>query len=164
MSELIEVPPFIHTNGNEDVKNELYLKHFDIKYLGNITGSMPLMGIDYNETESAYTKRLRCWKQADMNVIFDGWSIKDLKQFQIATDKNGNTIQFDFNSYSVTIESREYKFPLLPETIDDFINDCKRIGLKLFWKQEIINKFDADHISSEKKVVEYHKILKNLNN
>lgn len=160
MIERVEASPYNRTVGDETVKNELYLKYFDVKHLGNIKGSMPLLGVDFNETESAYAKRLRVWKQADYDVLFSDWKIKDLKHFQVATNNDGDTLHIEPSSYSITTAGKEFHFPVLPETIDDFINDCKRIGLKLFWKQEIIDKFGADRISSETKVIEYHKILR----
>lgn len=160
MRNEVEASPFINTICDEIAKNELYTKFFDPKHLGNMTGKMPLMGVDFHETEAAYAKRLRLWKQAENEVLFDGWNVKDMKHWQIAVSRDGNTtIQIDFNTYTITTSEKEYKFPTIPENIDDFINDCKRIGVKLFWKQEIIDKFGEKRISSTKKVVEIHKIL-----
>lgn len=164
MTTSIEAAPFAHTTGDQSIKEKLYLKHFDVKFLGNIKGSLPVMGVDFNETEVAYAKRLREWKLAENEVIFSGWKLKDMKHYQVATNADGISIHVDFNAYSITVGRREYKFPILPETIDDFINDCKRIGIKLFWKQEIIDNFGMERITSERKVIEFYKIVRgNLN-
>lgn len=146
MNSRLEVSPYIHTVGDETVKNNLYLKYFDVKHIGNLKGSMPILGVDFNETDAAYVKRLRAWKLADQDVLFSNWTIKDLKHFQVAVSDAGDTIQFDFATYHIKTIHKEYLFPVLPNTIDDFILDCTRIGVKLFWKQEIIDKFGADHL------------------
>lgn len=159
MNQLLEVAPYIHTVGDERVKNELYLSYFDVKQVGNVKGAMPIIGIDFNETEASYAKRLRNWRFADREVLFDGWIVKDMKHWHVM-QREDVIIIFEFTTYTVTIGAKEYKFNVLPETVDDFINDFKRIGVKLFWKQEIIDKFGKDKLSSSKKVIEYHKILK----
>jgi len=161
MGQRIEAPPYLNTDGDINVRNNIYLQFFKTEHLGNIKGDMPIMGVDFNETEAAYAKRLRAWRMAENEVIFDGWKIKDMKHWQLATSLSGEeTIMFEFNAYTVTLGKKEYKFPTHPDTVDDFINDCKRIGLKLFWKQDIIDKFGAKSISSERRVIEFHKILR----
>jgi len=160
----IEAAPYIFTMGDEKVKDELYLKYFDVKLIGNLKGSMPLFGVDYDESEDGYNKRLREWRFADREVLFEGWMVKDMKHSKVLYNHDKTiSILFEFKDYTITIEGKEYFFPVLPETIDDFINDCKRIGLKLFWKREIIDKFGVEKITSDNKVVEYHKFLKKLN-
>jgi len=47
-------------------------------------------------------------------------------QYTIRTDKN--------NPLTGTIL-------MTPRTVDDFVNDCSRVGIDLFWKEEIINKY-----------------------
>ncbi len=159
-----EAAPYIFTTEKNKVKNELYEKYFDVKHIGNLKGFMPLFGIDFDDTEEGYNKRLREWRFADREVFFDGWFVKDMKHSKVLYNQDKTiTIVFEFKDYKITIDKKEYCFPVLPETIDDFINDCKRIGLKLFWKQEIIDKFGVGNVTSDTKVVEYHKFLKKLN-
>ena len=160
MNQQIEVPPFIETSGDVILKKEIFGVYFDVNRVGNIKGSMPLMGVDFNETEIAYAKRLRIWRQNDHEVLFSGRTVKDMNQFQIAKNGNGDTIQFDFDSYTITTRGQEYVFPKHPTTVDEFITDCRRIGLKLFWKQEIIDKFGADQLSSKKSTSSYHNVLR----
>jgi len=165
MKSNVEAAPFINTIGDQVIKNELYNKPFDVKHLGNKHGNMPVFGVDFHETTEGYAMRLKRWKLADREVLFDGWIVKDMQHWQVLQGiDNDVNINIEFNSYSIFLSGHEYKFPVLPDTIDDFINDCKRIGIKLFWKQEIIDKFDAVKIISKNKVVEYHKIIReNLN-
>lgn len=159
-----EAAPYIFTTEDTIVKKELYNKYFDVKFIGNIKGLMPLFGVDFDETEDGYAKRLREWRFADREVIFSGWIVKDMKHSKILYSPDKSiTIVFEFKDYVITVDGKDYSFPVLPETIDDFINDCKRIGLKLFWKQEIIDKFGIEKVTSENKVIEYHKFLKKLN-
>lgn len=161
MQNNVEAAPFIHTIGDAVVKNELYTKYFSVEHIGNIKGQMPICGVDFHETEASYAKRLRDWRFSDREVFFEGWIIKDMKHWQHAVSGDNETsILFEFKSYEIVNRGKIYRFPVLPETIDDFINDCKRIGLKLFWKQEIIDKFGVEKISSTKKVVDYDKILR----
>lgn len=160
MENKLEAAPFIHTVGDVVVKNELYTKYFSVEHIGNLKGSMPICGVDFQETEGEYAKRLRDWRFADREVLFDGWVVKDMKHWHHLTSTDGQcTVLFDSKSYEIANGRKVYKFPVLPETIDDFINDCRRIGIKLFWKQEIIDKFGVEKISSTKKVVDYTKLL-----
>lgn len=161
MDNLVEAAPFIHTVGDAVVKDELYLKYFSIERIGNIKGTMPICGIDFQETEVSYAKRLRDWRFTDREVLFNGWIVKDMKHWHHVTNSEGSiTMLFEFKTYEIANGHHVYKFPVHPETIDDFINDCKRIGLKLFWKPEIIDKFGVEKISSTKKVVDYHKLFR----
>ena len=151
MENDFEAAPYIQTIGDEVAKNNLYLQFFDVKHLGNLKGAMPIFGVDFHETNEAYANRLKIWKFADKEVLFDGWVVKDMKHWQFLHYGENVTVIFEFNTYSITAFGKEYKFSVLPDTIDDFINDCKRIGLKLFWKPEIIDKFGIEKITSEKK-------------
>lgn len=161
MKNNAEAAPFIHTVGDAEVKNDLYLKYFAPEQLGNLKGTMPICGVDFQETEASYAKRLRDWRFADRAVIFDDWIVKDMKHWHHVTNAEGSiTMLFEFKTYEIANGQHVYKFPVLPETIDDFINDCKRIGLKLFWKKEIIDKFGEEKITSTKKVIEYHKMFR----
>src|SRR5258705_4633460 len=134
MENNVEAAPFIHTVGDTGVKDGLYLKYFSVEQVGNLKGSMPICGVDFQETEIAYSKRLRDWRFADREVLFNGWIVKDMKHWQHLTSTDGETtILFEFKTYEIVNGGKVYIFPVLPETIDDFINDCKRIGVKLFW-------------------------------
>lgn len=161
MKTNIEVPPFIYSTGDNELKQALYSKSFDVKHIGNIKGLLPIIGVDFNETEQSYGKRLKLWKLAENDVLFEGWKIKDMKHWHFITSADKKiTFIFEFSNYTTVINDREYKFPSLPDTIDDFINDCRRIGIKLFWKQEIIDKFGVDKLSSQKKMIDYSQILR----
>jgi hypothetical protein len=166
MKNNVEVSPYIFTICDQKIKTELYNRFFDVKHIGNSDGSsMPVNGQDYHETNEGYINRLKKWKLKDREILFDGWIVKDLIHWQTLENPQSNaSIDVEFNTYKIRLYDKEYKFPILPDTIDDFINDCKRIGLKLFWKQEIIDKFGIDKITSPHKVIEYHRIIReNLN-
>lgn len=157
----VEASHYIHTSGDQFVKKDLYLLKFSVNHIGNIHGLMPFIGVDFNETDEGYAKRLRTWKLADRDVLFTGWKVKDMGHWQVLQNEDSTcSINFEFSTYSILLYGKEYVFNAHPETIDDFITDCKRIGLKLFWNTQIIDKFGIDKITSSTKVLEYHKILR----
>jgi len=158
----IEAAPYIYVDGNEQVKKELYSNYFDVSHLGNIKGERPIMGIGFWETTHGYASRLKEWEEHEKNVYFEGWTCKDMRLWQVFTNKDGVGVVFEINSYYITIGDKEYHFPVLPETIDDLINDFKRVGVKLFWKESIVNKFGYENLNSDKRTVEYHKIMNGI--
>lgn len=156
---MIEAAPYIYLEGDENVKNQLYTNFFDVSHFGNIKGDKPIKGYGFWESDDAYAKRLKEWENYEKDVYFEGWTCKDMRLWQVFTNNDGVTVVFEINSYNVTINNKEYHFPILPETIDDLINDFKRVGVKLYWKESIINKFGHKNLVSDKRVVEYHKIM-----
>jgi hypothetical protein len=159
-----EVAPYILTKGSENAKNNIYLQTFDISLIANIRGEKPIYQFGFLESQESYMKRLNAWDEFEKKLIFDGWSCQDMGLFQILTREYDETkIEITpFSGYSVTTETgKKIDFYLLPDTIDDFITDMRRIGIKLFWKDRVVNEY-GDEVTSDKKVVEYYRIIKNM--
>lgn len=164
---IIEASPYIdvkHTN--EKAKTELYALPFETSRIANKFGSeKPVKLFGFWESDNAYQDRLDKWNIEEKYRLFDGWSCKDMYHFQEIYNKKTNTIiTFEHNEYEVNHQGRKFLFPLLPETIDDFITDLKRIGVVLFWKQEIADIYGIDNITSNKKIIDYYEFLKKLGN
>ena len=47
---------------------------------------------------------------------------------------------FEFNNYVVLKNKKEYNF-VNPNTVDDFINDMKRLNINLLWNKNVFSKF-----------------------
>lgn len=159
-----EAAPYTYTKGDNVVKNELYARYFDVGNLANLKGERPVKGYGFLESDSGYANRLSIWEDRDKDVLFEGWVCKDMSQWQIFTnlDDSSVSVQFNLDDYTITVNEKEYLFPVLPETIDDLINDFKRVGVKLYWKENVVQQFGLYNVTSDRKVVEYHKIMKDL--
>ncbi len=72
-------------------------------------------------------------------------------------------ITIEETRYVVNYAGRKFEISILPDTLDDFINDLKRIGITLLWKPEIADIYGIESITSNKKIIDYYAILKNIN-
>lgn len=164
---IIEASPFIDVNhNNEKAKTELYKLPFEVSRVANKFGSeMPVKMFGFWESDSTFKGRLDKWMDEEEYRLFDGWSCKDMFHFTEIYHKKTNTIiTFEPNEYEVNYSGRKFLFPLHPETIDDFINDLKRIGITLFWKEKIADIYGIDNVTSNKKIIDYYQFIKNLGN
>jgi len=160
----IEASPFIDTKGSIEAKNGLYNLSFDFSRIANKFGEIPVKMGGFWESDQAFDKRLSKWNAEEQIVLFEGWVCKDMHHYQEIYDKEKNiVITFEINEYEVNYSGRKFLFQVLPDTIDDFINDLKRIGIKLFWKQEIADIYGIDNITSNKKIIDYYALIKKLN-
>lgn len=160
--ELLEASPYIDTIGSIKAKNELYNIGFDYKKIANPFGERPVKMDGFWESDEGFSKRLKEWEDAEQQVLFNGWVCKNLYHFQEIRTKNV-IITIETNIYEVNYGGRKFSFEVLPDTIDEFITDLKRIGIKLFWKKEIVDIYGSDNITSDKKIVDYYGIIKQLN-
>jgi hypothetical protein len=163
---IVEASPFIDVkHSDESAKKELYNLPFEVSRIANKQGaSIPKKMYGFWESDSAFADRLEKWNDEEKKVLFEGWSCKDMYHFQEIYDIKTNTIiTFESNEYEVNYSGRKFLFPLLPDTIDDFINDLKRIGIKLFWKPEIADIYGIENVTSNKKIIDYYGILKEFN-
>ncbi len=161
MEILVEASPYIDTVGSSKAKSELYNIPFEFNRIGNALGEKPIKHFGFWESDNAFADRLDKWKNAEKNVLFEGWICKDMLHFQELRIKN-ISITIEPTTYEVNYSGRKFLFPQLPDTIDDFINDFKRIGIKLFWKQEIADIYGIEHVTSNKKIIDYYSLLKEL--
>jgi hypothetical protein len=161
MEIIVEAAPYINTVGIHGVRRDLYKSSFDASKIANVRGEKPIKRYGFFESDDAYQKRLEQWEKAETKVLFAGWECKDMLHWQkLINTKERITIEFHESNYLVDYLGKEYEFPILPDTIDDFINDCKRIGVVLFWNDSTVQKFGFENITSEEKVTAYQTILK----
>lgn len=161
----IEASPYIAIkNPNEKVRNELYTLPFEISLIANKFGpSHPVKYHGFWESNEAYLERLENWKKEEKNRLFDGWSCKDMYHFtEIYNEETHTIITFEPNEYEVNYSGRKFLFQILPDTIDDFINDLKRIGVPLFWKKEIADIYGIQNITSNQNIINYYSMIESL--
>lgn len=164
---VVEASPYINVNhSNEKAKKELYSLPFEVSRIANkFESEKPIKLMGFWESDNAFQERLEKWENEEKLRLFDGWSCKDMYHFTEIYNKETNTIiTFEPNEYEVNHAGRKFLFPLHPETIDDFINDLKRIGIILFWKQEITDIYEIDSITSNIKIIDYYHFIKTLDN
>jgi len=164
MDVIIEASPCIDVKHTSKAKEELYQLPFEVSRISNKLGGVPEKRFGFWESDQAFEKRMIQWEAAEKVVLFTGWSCKDLIQYQEIRNKTTNTvITFEASEYEVNHQGRKFLFPVLPETIDDFITDLKRIGVALFWKQEIADIYGIDNVTSNQKIIDYYSLIKNFN-
>lgn len=159
----IEAAPFIGTNLSIKAKEELYALPFEFDRVANRHGKRPENNLGFLESDEAYHKRLKEWMDEEKKVLFDGWVCKNMQFYQeIYNEEKKIFITFETNEYAVRYLRKEFLFPSLPETIDEFITDLKRIGIALFWKQELVKHYSVEALTPEinKKVIDYYGIIK----
>lgn len=160
----IEASPFIDTKGSKEAKDGLYNLSFDFSRIANKHGDQPQKMGGFWESDEAFNKRLSTWNVEERTVLFQDWQCKDMHHYQEIYFKPKNIIiTFESNVYEVNYSGRKFLYPTLPDTIDDFINDLKRIGIKLFWKEEIADIYGIENITSNKKIIDYYAIIKDIN-
>lgn len=162
---VIEASPFIDVKATSEAAKELYNSPFEIRKLANLLGyEKPKKLYGFWESDNAYLDRLNKWETAENDVLFEGLSCKDMFHYQEVTIISTSTIiTFETNLYEINHLGKKFLFPVLPDTIDDFINDLKRIGIVLFWKQKIADFYGIDSVTSNKKIIDYYTLVKNLN-
>lgn len=157
----VEASPYIDTKGSDKARVELYDSSFDFKKIANPFGERPVIRGGFWESDNAFANRLKEWENAQKEVLFENWTCKNMFHYQEIRTKNV-TITIEATVYEVNYSGRKFLFPVLPYTIDDFINDFKRIGIKLFWNPKIADIYGIDNISSDKKIIDYYGLLKIL--
>lgn len=162
MEIFVEASPYIETKGSDKAKSELYNIPFEFNKIANALGEKPIKLFGFWESDNAFMDRLDAWQAAEKVVLFDGWTCKNMFHYQELRSKN-TTITIEAMDYEVNHYGKKYLFPVLPDTIDDFINDLKRIGVILFWKPENADIYGIDNITSNKKIIDYYGLLKDLN-
>jgi len=157
----IEAAPYIETKCSVKAKEELYLVPFDFNKIANKHGKKPINNLGFLESDEAFYKRLKLWKDEESSVFFEGWVCKDMQFFQeFYNEEKKIFITFEYNVYIVSYMRKELVYPTIPDTIDEFITDLKRIGIALHWKNELSDIYGIENITSKNKIVDYYGILK----
>jgi len=164
MDVIIEASPCIDVKHTSKAKEELYHLPFEVSRIANPLGALPVKMGGFWESDQAFEKRMDKWLEAEKLVLFQGWSCKDMIQYQEIRNKTTNTvITFEPSEYEVNHLGKKFLFPVHPDTIDDFITDLKRIGVALFWKQEIADIYGVDNVTSNQKIIDYYDLINKLN-
>jgi len=90
-------------------------------------------------------------------VSFTDWYFKDKGNYTQYINKTDNRIIIECNAITYKIiNGREYVIPFHPKTIDQFITDCQRAGVTLYWNETILDLVDYQHLLIGKEIEEYH--------
>jgi hypothetical protein len=109
--------------------------------------------LNYGEkNRSRYEHDLFMWKSAEQKskILFRGWQINETDGFNYSmileksnNDGYGDLLHIGYyiedNAYSLHNGTDSVEFPSKPITLDDFICDCKRAGISLFWTDNVIH-------------------------
>lgn len=88
------------------------------------------------------------WKGTDMN----GW-------YRFVNPNNDAVLEFHNDEYKIKLRSGIFKFPI-PKNVNEFISDCNRVGLDLYWNPIKMNSlFEMKIYLEEKESKEYYKQL-----
>jgi len=88
------------------------------------------------------------WKGVDMH----GW-------FRFVNPNTGVVLEFHKDQYKIKSRDVTYKFPY-PRTLNDFISDCNRVGVDLFWYQKRMDElFELRTYLDEEESNKYYKEL-----
>jgi len=161
---VIEASPFICVSvSNKEAKDKLYGIPFDTSLVANRFGDRPVKLYGFWESDQSYEKRLDAWQKEENKVLFTGWLCKDMFQFKELQNRGSKIIiTVSETKYDVNYSGRKFEFPVLPDTVDDFITDLKRIGITLLWKPEIADIYGIDSVTSNTKIIDYYGWIKNL--
>lgn len=162
---VIEASPFIRVSvSNQEAKDKLFGISFDTSLVANRLGDRPIKLYGFWESDQSYEKRLDTWRVEENKVLFTGWLCKDMFQFKELQHRGSKIIITIYETkYEVNYSGRKFEFPVLPDTVDDFITDLKRIGITLLWKPEIADIYGIDSVTSNKKIIDYYRLVKEIN-
>lgn len=157
----IEASPFIDTKLSVKAKEELYALPFEFERIGNKEGKKPINNLGFLESDEAFYERLKKWEVEEQKVLFEGWSCKDMRFYQeLHNEEKKIFITFELNEYQVRYASKEFIIQIIPDTIDEFITDLKRIGIALQWKEKLADVYGIENITSKKKIIDYYGIVR----
>lgn len=96
----------------------------------------------------------------DCNTYFVGWKGNDMKGwYRIVNPNTGVILEFFADQYKIKTDRKIFAFPF-PHTLNDFILDCKRSGVELYWDSTQLDLiFDHKIYATEKESELYYKEL-----
>jgi len=94
----------------------------------------------------------------DCETIFTGWKGTDMGGwYRFVNPNNGRVIEFFEDEYKIHSQKKIFIFPF-PKTLNEFISDCKRSGVTLYWDSiKLDQKFDHKIYALQKESDEYYK-------
>jgi len=98
-----------------------------------------------------YEHDLKMWKGAEIisQILFSGWDVNELDGFNYSTlDESKEKKGCGLYHIGYYISHQEYsiygglsdtiEFPFKPRTLDEFICDCEKAGVSLFWTDNVL--------------------------
>jgi hypothetical protein len=126
--------PFIHLKVPNKKYQDFLLQHFDVGSLGLLYRRDDVLFLDWNGTD------MKGWHKFVNPHI-------DIK------------IEFFLDEYKIHTKTKIFVFPF-PKTLNDFLSDCHRTGVPLFWDyQRLDEEFDIKIYADEEQAKEYYKDL-----
>ena len=102
--------------------------------VANSKGRQPMQVRGFTESNETYGDRLDVWHEEEACVLFDGWVGKDRLNWVECKNDAGDKIEF----YAKTYKINGYELPY-PKTLDNFITDCKRLNIELWWRKDLVD-------------------------
>jgi hypothetical protein len=102
--------------------------------LGNSHGRKPIQVRGFTESNETYNERLEKWQEEESYLLFSGWVGKFRMNWIEMKNDNGDKLEF----YAKTYKINGFELPY-PQTLDQFICDCKRLGVELWYHQDLID-------------------------
>lgn len=129
MKTKLPVIPFIETtHQNKGLFNQKFIPEM----LGNSLGRKPMQVRGFTESNETHDGRLSKWEEQEAFLLFEGWAGKTRKWIEMKND-DGDKIEFYAKTYKINGTELPY-----PQTVDQFITDCKRLNVNLFWHRDLI--------------------------
>jgi hypothetical protein len=117
-----------------------YSQPFNFNIVANPIGEVcPVHAKDFS---SMRDKDYETWLEAEGVILFKYWMKSEFgSDF---TNVKDNCIYFQSDCYVIRVDKNRpetgVRLPL-PQTLDDFISDCNRVGIELYWKDEVVKKY-----------------------
>ena len=94
------------------------------------------------------------------DVLFLDWKLKDMRGwFKAQNTEVDIKLEFFADEYKIHVKDKIFVFPF-PKTLNEFINDCHRVGVPLYWDYLQVDKyFDIKIYAIEEEAQEYYKDL-----
>jgi hypothetical protein len=97
----------------------------------------------------------------DSDVLFMDWKGTDMRGwYRFVNPNTGVVLEFHKDEYKIKVRSGSYKFPH-PKTLNDFISDCNRVGITLYWYQKRMDElFELrTYLDEEESKIYYKELL-----
>lgn len=130
------------TGKNVEKLYEFYSKPFHPEMLAHLIETPNFLNYGDKLTE-LFNKDTNMWKKSEEEpmILFDGWEVNETDGFNYAFTKKGLDMFYHIgyykeeSAYTIHSYSEDYEYHNKPATLDNFIVDCQKAGVKLFWNK-----------------------------
>lgn len=100
------------------------------------------------------------FNEKSCETLFDGWRGKDMLSWHKFTNDENIVLEFYVGYYIIKKKGESTGYQLMiPENIDDFINDMRRFGVQLFWTIWIDENFEPKDYLDKNEIRRYYEDL-----